>query len=283
MRKPKFKAKARWMKGLGGKAISKPPKPVKATVLKILGCGTSTGTPVLCCDCRACRSRDPKNKRTRASVAFQVGNKVLLVDTSPDLRLQAMREKVFWIDAVLFTHPHADHVHGIDELRSFNFLMRKSIPCFGNTWTIKAIRRKFDYIFKTTQEGGGKPVLDLHRIDEPMKIAGVQVVPLEVIHGSLKVLGYRINNIAYITDCSYIPAKTLDKLNDLDVLVLDCLRETPHPTHFNVEGSLAIAKRIGARRTILTHLAHDIEYGRLTKMLPKNVFVAYDGLTVRAH
>lgn len=204
-----------------------------------------------------------------------------MVDTSPDLKAQAMREKIWWIDAVLYTHPHADHVHGIDELRAYNFMMHKVIPCYGSEWTVSDIRKKFDYIFKYTQEGGGKPAIDLHLITKPMNIQGVRVVPLPAIHGKMPVLGYRINNVAYLTDFSYIPDSTFRYLKGLDAIVLDCLRYEEHPTHVNLAQSMDYVKRIGAKRTWLTHMSHDVEYKEFARQLPRNVFPAHDGLVIK--
>ncbi|MEW6057095.1 MAG: MBL fold metallo-hydrolase [Bdellovibrionota bacterium] len=261
---------------------TKPPKPIRGTILTVLGCGTSTGVPLLACRCATCRSKDPRNNRSRASVFVQAKGSTFLIDTSPDLRLQCMRNKIFWVDAALFTHPHADHIHGLDDLRSLNFLMAKRIPCYGNSWLIESLQNKFDYIFKKTQIGGGKPMLDLHVLTRPKMIAGAKVIPLELIHGRMPVLGFRINDIAYITDCSYIPDRTFRYLKNLSVLVLDCLRPAQHETHLNVEASLAIAKRIAAKRTYLTHMGHELEYNAFKRSLPRGIVPAYDGLKIRA-
>ncbi len=282
MKKPKFKSTANWIDKLAMLPKSSKPQRVKGTKLTILGCGSSTGTPVLFCKCKTCKSKNSKNNRLRASVLIQSKNKTFLIDTSPDLRMQAMRSKIYWIDAVLYTHDHADHVHGLDELRTFNFLMSRAIPCFGNSKTITALRKKFSYIFTYTQEGGGKPAIDLHQINKPFYFQGVKIIPLFVMHGKIEVLGFRINNVAYITDCSYIPEKTYKYLKDLDVLVMDCLRHTPHPTHVNVEESLKIVKRIGAKKTVLTHMTHELEYESFKKMLPKNVEPAFDGMILKS-
>ncbi len=279
--KAKFKNKSRWLSEIKQVPLITPPKPIAGTQITILGCGSSSGTPLLYCHCQTCISKNQKNNRTRASIVIQTNDKIFLIDTSPDLRFQAMREKLFWIDAVLFTHAHADHVHGIDELRSFNFIMRRPIPCYGHRATIHAIHSKFDYIFSYTQEGGGKPAIDLHLIDKPIRISGVKVIPLEVQHGSIKVLGFRINNVAYITDCSYIPEKTFSLLKNLDVLVLDCLRPQPHPTHVTITESLEIAKRVNAKKTFLTHMAHEIEFESFKKTLPKNIYPCFDGLKIK--
>ena len=282
MSKPQYQSNTPWINKLSRTPVAPKPEKIKGTRITVLGCGASTGTPVLFCKCSSCKSKNPKNSRTRASVFIQTSNKRFLIDTSPDLRTQAMREKLYWIDAVLFTHDHADHVHGIDELRTYNYLMRKPIPCYGSKQTINAIRKKFSYIFTYTQEGGGKPAIDLHYVDKPFKFQDVTITPLHVIHGQMKVLGFRINNVAYITDCSYIPEKTYKYLKELDVLVMDCLREIKHPTHVNVEQSLAIVKKIGAKKTTLTHMSHDLEYESFKKMLPKNIEPAFDGLLVRS-
>jgi phosphoribosyl 1,2-cyclic phosphate phosphodiesterase len=256
------------------------PRRISGTRLTVLGCGTSAGVPLLGCRCGVCRSSDPRNRRTRASVAIQTGDKVFLIDTSPDLREQALQNKLFWIDAVLFTHPHADHIHGVDDLRNYNYLMAKSLPCYGNSWSLDVLQNRFDYIFKETQVGGGKPMLGLNLIEKRTRIAGVPVQPLELVHGKMPVLGYRINDIAYITDCSYIPDRTFSYLKNLDVLVLDCLRPQAHATHLNVEKALALAESIGARRTYFTHMGHEIEYRKFAKSLPRNMYPAHDGLVI---
>ncbi|MGE4232392.1 MAG: MBL fold metallo-hydrolase [Bacteriovoracia bacterium] len=267
-----------------GKPITLPPKPIKGTQVTILGCGTSSGVPLLACSCKTCKSKNKKNTRLRASISIQHKNKVFLIDTSPDLQLQARSNKLHWIDAVLFTHPHADHMHGVDDLRSFNFIMRKRIPCYGNRWSLDVLRNRFDYIFKFTQEGGGKPMLDLKlvRNQKPFLIGKVRVQPLEIIHGKLPVLGYRIQNVAYITDCSYIPESTMKHLRNLDVLVLDCLRPRKHSTHLNIEEALTWAKSINAKKTYFTHMGHEIEYSEFARSLPPNMYPAYDGLKIEA-
>lgn len=206
---------------------------------------------------------------------------MFLIDTSPDLRQQAQRNKLFWVDAVLFTHPHADHLHGIDDLRSYNYLMARPITCYGNAWSLDVLQNRFDYIFKKTQLGGGKPMLRLQLLKKAIKIEGVRIVPLDLIHGQMPVLGYRINDIAYITDCSYIPDRTFKYLKQLNVLVLDCLRYSSHTTHLSVESALAIAKRIGAKKTYFTHMGHELEYNKFKRSLPKNMYPAYDGLVIK--
>jgi len=263
-------------------------------IVTVLGSGTSTGVPLIQCHCEVCTSDDPRNKRLRASIWIQVDGKSLLVDTSTDLRQQALRERIARVDAVLYTHPHADHIHGIDELRSFNFIQKSDIPIYGNHWTASELRGKFPYIFNpTTVEGGGIPQLTLHEFDasvERMNVMGVEIVPLPVAHGSKECVGYRIKDFAYVTDCSEIPQTTLERMQSLEVLMLDCLRIKPHTTHFNLDQALQIAGTLKAKRTVFTHLGHEFEYGtwkqklsqKVKDQFPKKflerVELAYDGL-----
>lgn len=257
-------------------------------ILTILGCGTSTGVPLINCSCKVCRSRNPKNNRTRASVWIRARGKSILIDTATDLRQQALREKIPRVDAVLYTHPHADHVHGIDELRSYNFIQRSAIPVYGNDWTAEELQAKFNYIFRPAGkvEGGGIPQLLMNRIDAQSEYieldGGLQVVPISLQHGSKECVGYRIDSVAYVTDCSYIPTQSLDRLRGLSVLVLDCLRIQPHGTHFNLEKALEIVSELRPKKTFLTHLGHDFDYSSWNKKLPKGVQLAYDGLKIRA-
>ena len=256
------------------------------TELLILGCGTSTGVPLISCKCSVCRSRHPRNQRLRASVYVSYRGKCFLVDTSTDLRQQALRYRLKRIDAVLYTHPHADHLHGIDELRSFNYAQRERIPVYGNAWTVAELDLKFPYIFKPgPSEGGGVPQLDLHQFDASaptIRAAEVPIVPIALMHGSQECVGFRFDRVAYITDCSYIPDTSLDRLKDLAVLVLDCLRLAPHGTHFNLDQALEVVEKLKPRRTVLTHLGHDFDYPKWVKKLPKGVTLAYDGLKLKA-
>jgi phosphoribosyl 1,2-cyclic phosphate phosphodiesterase len=253
-------------------------------ILTILGCGTSTGVPLIGCGCKVCKSKDPKDNRTRASVWVQTQNKSILIDTSTDLRAQALRAKIGRIDAVLFTHPHADHLNGIDEIRSFNFIQRETIPVYGNSWTCDELKNRFNYIFQPTPiEGGGIPQVDLKqfRSNVPsIDVVGVPVTPIALQHGSKECIGYRINSVAYVTDCSFIPAESMERLKGLSVLVLDCLRLTPHSTHFNLEQSLTVISQLKPKRTFLTHMGHDFGYKQWVKKLPKGITLAYDGLKI---
>ena len=243
----------------------------------MLGCGTSTGVPVINCPCKVCTSDNQRNRRWRPGLKLEVGPSVVLVDTPTDLREQALRFGVPRVDAVLFTHAHADHIFGLDDVRIFNFRQRMAIPCYGSDLTLQAIRRTFSYVFEYTQEGGGKPQLDLIGIREPFRLLGMEIVPVPVWHGSLEVFGYRMGSFAYVTDCNRIPEESFELLQGVETLILDALRFRPHATHFSVAEAIAVAERIGASRTIFTHLAHEIDYGD-PSMLPAGVEFGYDGL-----
>ncbi|MGK5089363.1 MBL fold metallo-hydrolase [Bdellovibrionota bacterium FG-2] len=253
----------------------------------ILGSGTSTGVPLISCLCKVCRSKDSKNKRLRASAWVKIKSgkflRHILIDTSTDLRQQALQWKVNQIDAVLYTHPHADHIHGIDELRSFNYLQKGRIPVYGNSWTCEELQHKFPYIFDPEPvEGGGIPELDLHPFESyapTIDIVGVSVIPLPVQHGSKEGIGYRIGSCAYIADCSKIPQATFDRLKELDVLILDCIRLEKHRTHFNLEQSLEAISIIKPKKAFLTHLGHDFDHKSWNTKLPQGVQLAYDGLS----
>lgn len=250
----------------------------------VLGCGTSTGVPLIGCTCKTCRSKNPKNDRLRAAAWVQTQGKSILIDTSTDLRQQALRARITRVDAVLYTHPHADHIHGIDELRSFNFLQKEQIPLYGNDWTEGDLNERFPYIFNPTPvEGGGIPRLRFHKVDskdQNLNLGDVPITPISLQHGAKECLGYRFDSIAYITDCSYIPPASMDRLRGLSVLFLDCVRLAPHPTHFNLDQALETISVLKPGKTFLTHLGHEFDFTVWSKKLPKGVFLSYDGLKV---
>jgi phosphoribosyl 1,2-cyclic phosphate phosphodiesterase len=252
----------------------------------ILGCGTSTGVPLLFCDCKVCRSRNPKNRRLRTSAWLKSHGKSILIDTSTDLRQQALSARIPRVDAILYTHPHADHVSGIDEVRSFNYVQNSRIPAFGNAWTCRDLRTRFPYLFnpKAKNEGGGISLIDLHEFSSKEKFikgVGLPVTPIALEHGREECIGYRFGSLAYVTDCNAIPNTSMKRLEGLDTLVLDCLRISPHKTHLNLERSLAVIDTLRPKKAFLTHMGHDFDYSVWTKKLPKNVSLAYDGLSIK--
>ncbi|HEY5514070.1 MAG TPA: GPMC system MBL fold metallohydrolase [Geomonas sp.] len=247
--------------------------------ITILGSGTSTGVPMVGCHCQVCESTDPRDKRTRASLLIESGGQYLLVDTSTDLRIQALREGVPHIDAVLLTHTHADHIHGIDDLRGFHFIHRRIIPCYGSPGTMAKVTESFAYIFDGLSSEGYSPLLEPFSVDAAFELFGCRVLPVPIRHGSLKATGYRFDNAAYLTDCSEIPESSMALLQGLDLLIIDALRYSPHPNHFNIEGALQVAQALRPRRTILTHLTHEVHHRDGTR-LPPGVEFAYDGMTI---
>jgi phosphoribosyl 1,2-cyclic phosphate phosphodiesterase len=246
-----------------------------------LGTGTSTGVPVIGCRCRVCTSENPKNKRLRQSVKIETGGKYFLIDTTPDLRAQLLRDPIPRLDFLLFTHSHSDHLMGLDDIRPFNFRQREPIHAYANEKTAKAVRRAFSYIWSESQIGGGKPQLELHEVDGKFSHDGVEVTPLPVHHGDWTILGFRVGNFAYITDTNGIPPATLRLLEGVEILALDGLRpHPPHPTHFTIEEAIAAARVVGARETYLIHLTHDVDHDEFEATLPAGFRLAYDGLVL---
>lgn len=246
-----------------------------------LGSGTSHGVPMIGCRCAVCRSTDPRDQRLRPSILIEPADGgVLLVDTGPDLRTQALRYDVNHVDAVLFTHPHADHLLGLDEVRRYNTLQGCAMPCYGDPATLAEVRRVFAYAFEPRQPGGGVPRLDLRPVTGPFTVGGTVVTPVPVMHGDLPIYGYRIGAFAYLTDCSTVPDASWALLDGVRTLVVDALRHRPHPTHFTVAQAIEVAARVGSARTLLTHIAHDLGHAETTAHLPPGVELAYDGLIV---
>ena len=247
--------------------------------LTVLGVGSSSGTPVIGCQCATCKSDNPKNKRSRCSSLITLDNgKNILIDTGPDMRMQALRENITHVDAVLYTHTHADHLHGIDDLRAFCQRQRQQIPLYGKPDAMEHIVSKFGYAIREPMDYWDLPILSVNPVEQPFDLFGIEVIPVPVLHGRLEMYGYRIGKLAYLTDVSAIPATSMELLHDLDVLLLDCLRHEPHYTHFSLAQSLEQAAIIGAKRTYLIHMTHEMEYVEVSEKLPSSVHVGYDGL-----
>jgi phosphoribosyl 1,2-cyclic phosphate phosphodiesterase len=252
--------------------------------LTMLGVGSSAGTPAVGCSCATCTSIDPRNKRTRCSslITLDSGENIL-IDTGPDLRNQALRENIKRVDAVLYTHTHADHLHGIDDLRAFCQIQRKQIPLYAKGDAVEHIKLKFGYVLREPSDFWEMPVLRIESVAAPFALFGTQITPIPIMHGKIPIFGYRVGNIAYLTDVSEIPESSFALLQDLDVLLIDCLRETSHPTHINIEQSLSCIGRIKAKQSYMIHMTHDLEYTSLTNKLPQSVFVGFDGLKLHVN
>lgn len=250
--------------------------------ITFLGTGTSHGVPMIGCDCVTCRSSDPRDARWRPSVFVETDSgDAILIDAGPDLRAQALRFGVRRIDAILFTHGHADHMLGLDEVRRYNAMQQQVMPCYGDPVTLDDIRRMFSYVFDpATPKGGGVPQLEMIAVDGPFRVGGQDVIPVPIFHGTRPILGLRLGAFAYLTDCSRIPDASWPLLEDLDVLVLGALRERPHPTHFSLDEAVAAAARIAPRRTYFTHMCHDLGHADTNARLPPGVELAYDGLVI---
>ncbi|WP_047258643.1 MBL fold metallo-hydrolase [Chromobacterium subtsugae] len=243
----------------------------------ILGCGSSSGTPAIGCRCATCLSGEPRNRRTRASAYVRVGELGFLIDTGPDLRQQALREGLSRLDAVLYTHPHADHLNGIDDLRAFCYLKQGPISLYGNDFTMSNIRERFGYALQAPSKMWDKPVLLPETVHGPFEHQGVKLTPIPLRHGSWPCLGWRIGNMAWLTDLSDIPESSLPLLQGLELLFLDCLNHDPYPSHLGVGQAFDWAARIGARRTVLIHMTHRLEYHGLGALCPPGVEVGFDG------
>jgi phosphoribosyl 1,2-cyclic phosphate phosphodiesterase len=246
----------------------------------VLGCGSSAGTPVIGCHCPTCSSDDKRNQRTRASTLISANGVNFLIDTGPDLRQQALRENIERVDAVLYTHPHSDHLNGIDDLRAYCYQQRGVVPLFGNAFTLDSIQQRFPYAFFPPSQYWDKPVLSANVVEQAFEFQGIKVTPIPVMHGTWPIYGYRIGNVAYITDVSAIPDSSRHLLQGLDLLLLDSLRRVPHPTHFSFEQAVVEAQRIGAQQTLLIHMTHELSYQDMAAALPDNIVPAYDGLRI---
>lgn len=247
----------------------------------ILGSGTSTGVPVLGCDCEVCVSQNPRNQRTRVSCIVETAGKRLIIDTSPDLRAQCLREGIFAVDAILYTHAHADHANGVDDCRLFNFNNGyREIPAYASPATAETLLARFGYAFGLSSYPGA-PKLRMHPVQDTFRAAGVEVTAVPVPHGPAgEVFGFRVGDYAYVTDCNDVPPEAMEKLRGLEVLVLDGLRKKTHPTHLHLDRSLEIIAELAPKRAWLTHVSHDLDIERDGPDLPDGVEFAYDGLRI---
>jgi len=248
--------------------------------LTFLGTGTSSGVPTLGCHCEVCRSADPHDNRTRPSLLLEFNGRAVVIDTSPDFRQQALRQHLDRLDAVVFTHDHADHIMGLDDVRSFYLRDRTPIPIYADERTMGSILRVYKYIFDQDYPYGGLAKLDPNIIGGPFELWGEKLIPLQVFHGNLPVLGFRFGGAAYVTDFSTIPESTAAQLEGLDVLILDALRYEPHPSHSTVEQSLNWVEKLKPRRAFFTHIAHELCHEATNATLPPSVRLAYDGLSL---
>jgi phosphoribosyl 1,2-cyclic phosphate phosphodiesterase len=246
--------------------------------LTVLGSGTSVGVPAIGCRCRVCLSDDPHDKRTRPSILLRYNNRAVVIDTGPDFRSQALRAGMDRLDAILYTHAHADHVLGLDDIRPFNTLSGAVVPIYGNRKAIDGLRRIFQYVFDGNYPWGGVPLVEAHTISGPVELFGLEFVPVLVRHGYLEVFGFRFGPIAYLTDYNEIPEPSVRLLHGVDVLFLDALRHDPHPTHMTVAQALKEVERISPKQAFLTHIAHDLGHEETNRGLPAHVRLCYDGM-----
>lgn len=249
--------------------------------ITFLGTGTSLGVPVIGCHCPVCRSSNPHNRRSRASVALSFEEYTIVIDTSPEFRLQALSHGIERVDAILFTHAHADHIFGFDDIRRFNQLQQEVIPVFGDPPTLEILRKVFSYAFDPEMPNWQLPQVKAHHVDGPFQLFGRSIIPIQVLHGRLPITAYRMGNLAYVTDCSAIPQDSMESLRGLDVLILNALRHAPHPSHFSLSQALEVIEELQPQRAYLTHISHDLEHGELIDSLPEHIRPAYDGLRIR--
>ena len=247
--------------------------------LTVLGSGTSMGVPTIGCNCAVCCSSDPRDRRTRPSVMIAYNGHHVLIDTTPDFREQALREKITSIDAVFYTHTHADHILGIDDLRPLSFAHKPGrMPLYAGPQAADFLRNMFRYIFDADYKFGGLPQVEMKPIEGAVELFGARFEPVTVIHGETPILGFRFGSAAYLTDHSDVPPESLDRLRHLDILFLDALRYKPHPTHSTVEQSLKIVEKVKPKRAFFTHICHDLPHAAAEAALPPGVLLAYDGM-----
>jgi phosphoribosyl 1,2-cyclic phosphate phosphodiesterase len=248
--------------------------------ITFLGTGTSHGVPMIGCECATCRSDDPRDRRLRPSLLIRAADDTtLLVDAGPDLRAQALTHRINRVDAIIFTHGHADHILGLDDVRRYNSLMKRPMRLYGDRLTLDEITRMFGYAFDPlTPKGGGIPQLEPVEVQGPFAVGPLLVVPVPIWHGKRLILGLRLGRFAYLTDCNAIPDESWGLLEGVEVVVLDALRHRPHSTHFSLDQAVAASRRIGARQTYFTHMCHDLPHAATNAELPADMALAYDGL-----
>ena len=247
-------------------------------VLTVMGSGTSMGVPTIGCNCRVCTSADPHDQRTRPSVLVQYDGRSVLIDTTPDFRQQAIREKITRLDAILYTHAHADHILGLDDVRPISFKSAGKIPLYAQEKTAEAVENIFRYIFDSNYKYGGIARVQMNRLNGSLELFGAHFEPVKVVHGETEIHGFRFGSAAYLTDFSEIPAESKEQLRGLDILFLDALRHRPHPTHSTVANSLSLVEELKPRRAFFTHISHDLPHEETNKNLPEHVRLAHDGL-----
>jgi phosphoribosyl 1,2-cyclic phosphate phosphodiesterase len=247
----------------------------------VLGSGTSHGVPMIGCECPVCTSPDPRNRRFRPSIAVENDGHTILVDATPELRMQALAFGLKRVDAVLITHTHADHIFGLDDMRRFNDLSGGEIPLHADEPSLAEIQRIFPYMFRpVTQVGGGLPRVSLHAVRDDFEMFGMRIRSFYVLHGKLPVLAYRFNDFAYVTDTNHIPPDSMEKLRGLDTLILDAVRYEPHVTHFGLWEAVEVIRELKPRRAFLTHLSHHFDHEKTIAELPENIRLAHDGLVL---
>jgi phosphoribosyl 1,2-cyclic phosphate phosphodiesterase len=247
-------------------------------ILTVLGSGTSMGVPTIGCSCRVCHSTDPHDRRTRPSILVEYAERSVLIDTTPDFREQAIRENITRLDAVLYTHAHADHILGLDDVRPLSFRSPEKIPLYAFDGTAEALESMFRYIFDANYKYGGIARVEMKRIKGAVELFGASFEPIQVIHGDAVIHGFRFGNAAYLTDFSAIPPESMERLRGLDILFLDALRHRPHPTHSTVENSLALVEELKPKRAFFTHISHDLPHEETNRSFPDHVRLAHDGL-----
>lgn len=250
--------------------------------LTLLGTGTSMGVPVIGCQCSVCTSADQHNRRLRTSALLRVAGLTILIDAGPDFRQQALTAGLTRLDAVLLTHSHVDHISGLDDLRPLNMAQGSTIPLYGSAHTLKDVRKRFDYAFSDASAGSTRPMLELCEVqsERVFQVGPVPILPFDIQHGTWTITGFRVGSLGYVTDASFIPASSLQHLYGLDVLVLNALRDGPHPTHFSLDQAVAMVEQLQPRRALFVHMTHDLDHETTNARLPDHIQLAHDGQVV---